>query len=254
MILALLLAAVAKLGFASQPGQVGTGVCSPAVVIEGEDAAGAPAATVDPIPIIISGPAAIFPTSDCTGDPMALAGGLAIPSGGTNAKFYFLQPKPGSLALGASASQFSQVTQTWTVVAALGVANGISFIDKQVTVALGACSAALPYFFHDVQGTAVAAPRVLNVIYQPAQYLEFYSDAGCATRILSTPIPSGGQGGQVYVKPGTVAGAFNLQATSPGFISDSTTLLVSDPKHGCASAGAGWAALAILLLPRRRSR
>ncbi len=88
MILLLLAGAVTQLGFASQPGQVGTGVCSAELVVEAEDAAGNPSATVDPILLVITGPAAIFSAADCTGDPLDVSSGLAIPAGGTNARFH----------------------------------------------------------------------------------------------------------------------------------------------------------------------
>jgi hypothetical protein len=121
-----------------------------------------------------------------------------------------------------------------------------------VRVKPGACSEAVGYVFNDINGALVSAPRALTVIYQPSNFLEFYSDASCQSRVLSTDLPAGSPGGEIHVR-GATAGVFTLRAISPGLNQGTFPVFVSQPDSGCASAGAGWAALGIVALIRRRS-
>lgn len=255
LLFALLLAAPVKVAFVTQPGQTGTGVCSPKVTVELEDASGAPAAAAAPVQLSLSGPAAFFSTPDCTGNAIDPTLGFVIPAGATAASFYFLHPKPGALTLSVGSSLYPQVSQSWTVVAAPGFASGLGLMTSgPTTLDLGACSQMIQYVFHDFGGALVSTQRALSVLYQPPEFIEFYADASCKTRVLSADLPAGSPGGQVYLR-GAIAGTFIVTATSAGLDQGSLQISISGGSHGCASADAGWAALGILpLLRRRRSR
>jgi len=256
LLFAFLLAAPTQLAFLTQPGQTGTGVCSPKVTVELEDAGGATAMAPAPVALTLTGPDAFFSAADCTGPIIDPNGGLIIPRGGSNAIFYFLHPHVGPLPLTVSGDPYAAVTQSWTVVAAPGVAMGLTFLGiGSVSIKQSACSEALSYVFHDINGALVTAPRALTVIYSPADYVEFYSDASCRSRrLLSADLPAGSSGSQVYVRAGLI-GAYTVRAASPGLEPSTVQVLISGGPQGCASAHALWPALALLpLLRPRRSR
>jgi hypothetical protein len=252
LLFALLVAAPVKLGFATASGQVGTGVCSAKITVETEDAGGAPTPTPQPVPLQLSGPAAFFLTPDCSGDLIDPNGGATIAGNSAQVSFYFLHPKPVTLTITVQSTPYPLVTQSWTVVAAPGVVSGLAFVDSQASVQQGKCSPAFAYLLHDVNGAAAAAQRTIIVIFSPAGFVEFYSDSACANRVLSLELPVGSQGSQIYTRA-AIAGAFPVQAFSPGLDPGSLSLQVpAASSGGCATAGGAFAALGILSLMRRR--
>lgn len=255
LLFALLVAAPVQLGFATAPGQVGTGVCSAKITVETEDAGGAPTPTSQPVPLLLSGPAAFFLTPDCSGDAIDPNGGATIAGNSAQVSFYFLHPKPVTLTLTVESTPYPLVSQSWTVVAAPGVVSGLAFVDSQASVQQRKCSPAFAYLLHDVNNAAAAAQRKITVIFQPTTFVEFFSDSACRSRVLSVELPVGSQGSQIYTSSG-IAGTFPVQATSPGLDPGSLSLLVpAASSGGCATAGGAWGALGILsLMRRRRSR
>jgi hypothetical protein len=256
LLFALLLAAPTKLAFVTGPGQTGTGVCSAKVTVELEDANNVTATAPAPVSLILSGPDGYYSAADCTGPIIDPNGGLTIPMGGSNASFYFLHPHVGSVPLAVSSDQYAAVTQSWAVVAAPGVAMGITWVSNlSVGVKQGDCSAPLSYVLHDINGALVTAPRTITVNYSPADFIEFYPDASCRThRLLSVDLPAGSSGSQISLR-GSLIGAYTVRASSPGLEPAQVQVLIGGGSQGCASAQAFWPALALLpLLRRRRSR
>lgn len=246
-------AAPTKVAFANAAGSIGTGVCSPRITVQLQDAAGTPTAAATSTTVALSGPAAVFASAACTGDPFDPALGLVIPPGQTQAQFSFVHPHAEQITLGAAADGFPAATQAWTLTAAAGVPAQLVFTNAPVNVAQGACTPALNYVLEDSAGAAATATRQLTIGLGPSAYVEFYSDAACAQRVLGQTVQNGAAGGTVFVKA-DAAGTVLMQATSPGL--DPATLklnVAAASSGGCTTAGAV-PALSLLLLCLRRRR
>ncbi len=217
-------AAPAKLSFVTAPQTLTAGNCSAIATIEVRDSFNNPSPVAAATTVSLSSSSM---TMGFDSDPACAASvtSVAIPTGATQASFYFAEPTAGTPTLIASSAGLTNGTQSETI--KIGAAAKLAFTNPPRTVTAGSCSAALTVQQQDAPGNGVpftaATPIAVSTSSTTAV---LYSDPACTTAVTQITVAAGQSSGSLYFED-TKAGPWGVTATVAGLTPASQTVTVA---------------------------
>lgn len=204
------------LAFSTPPVTVAAGTCSPAVMIESRDSAGAPVAVESTVPVTLSTSAAgvAFFSDDQCASPIA---DVTLAAGTSSAKLYFLGTIAGPATLTASANGLAAAQQTETITPAPASALGFTTLPSFAVAGdcVPATVAATDAFGN---ASALTTSTVVTLSASAGSGVAFYSDSGCTLAITDAPFPPEGSAASFFYRT-TLAGTVTLTANTSGLTS-----------------------------------